>query len=129
MALGLIRAGKHGEYEQKFLESNPIYFTWDGLKVDLSDAQDLPAMYEIFRNAYSDEATGKIHNWGRKGPQFTLRMEKGDWVALPSKFNPVIHFGKITGHYQFDPSAENPYFHSRSVDWFAHSSYCKGLCQ
>lgn len=76
-------------------------------------------MYELFRNAYPDEATGKIQNWGRQGSQFTLRMEKGDWVALPSKFNPVIHFGKITGDYQFDSSAEDPYFHSRTVDWFA----------
>ena len=29
MAIWLIRAGKHGEYEQKFLQENRVYVTWD----------------------------------------------------------------------------------------------------
>ena len=31
MALWLVRAGKHGEYEQKFFEENRIYLAWDRL--------------------------------------------------------------------------------------------------
>ncbi len=31
MALWLVRAGSHGEYEQKFLEENRIYLTWHNL--------------------------------------------------------------------------------------------------
>jgi len=36
MAVWLIRAGSHGEYEQKFLQENRVYVTWDKLNVDLS---------------------------------------------------------------------------------------------
>jgi len=43
-------------------------------------------------------------------------MSIGDWVAVPSK-RKTIHMGEITGHYEFHPEAENPYYHSRSVKW------------
>ena len=119
MALWLTRAGKHGEHELKFLESGRVYFTWRSLTKDLGAVQDLPQMYQIFQEAYPDTATGRIQNWGRQGAQFALKMSKGDWVALPSKLNPVIHFGKIIGDYEFDTSAQDPYFHSRKIDWFA----------
>ena len=119
MALWLTRVGKHGEHELKFLESGRVYFTWRGLNKDLGAAQDLPQMYRVFQETYLDMATGRIQNWGRQGVKFALEMSRSDWVALPSKFNPVIHFGKITGDYEFDASAQDPYFHSRKIDWFA----------
>ena len=31
----------------------------------------------------------------------------------------MIHFGKITGVYEFVPENDNPYYHARSVEWFA----------
>lgn len=46
-------------------------------------------------------------------------MEIGDWVVLPSKKKASIHFGKITGNYKFISVGPDPFFHSRSVDWFA----------
>ena len=119
MALWLIRAGKHGEHEQKFQETGNVFFTWDKLSTNLGAAKELSDVYELFREAYPNESRGKIQNWGRQGSQFALRMRKGDWVALPSKFNPVIHFGKITGDYKFNPNVENPYYHSRKIEWFA----------
>jgi restriction system protein len=36
MALWLVRAGKHGEHTQRFLDGKRIYLTWEGLKHDLS---------------------------------------------------------------------------------------------
>lgn len=119
MALWLTRAGKHGEHELKFLDSGRVYFTWRGLDKDLSVAKDLPQMYQIFQEAYPDASTGKVQNNGRQGLQFSLKMRQGDWIALPSKLSPVIHFGKITGDYEFDASAQDPYYHSRTIDWFA----------
>jgi restriction system protein len=35
MALWLVRAGRHGEYEQRFLDEGRIYLTWDELAGDL----------------------------------------------------------------------------------------------
>ena len=39
--------------------------------------------------------------------QFAKLTQPGDWVAFPSRFNPTIHLGKITGPYQCDPKAED----------------------
>lgn len=36
MSIWLIRAGSHGEFEQKFLQENRVYVTWDNLASDLS---------------------------------------------------------------------------------------------
>ena len=36
MAIWLIRAGSHGEYELKFLQDNRVYVTWDSLDVNLA---------------------------------------------------------------------------------------------
>lgn len=40
MAVWLVRAGSHGEYEQKFLEESRVYLTWDGFARDLSKIVD-----------------------------------------------------------------------------------------
>ena len=35
MALWLIRAGKNGEHEEKFLEDKKVYLTWGGFSENL----------------------------------------------------------------------------------------------
>jgi restriction system protein len=40
MALWLVRAGRVGEHEKKFLDENRVYLTWDGLNEDLSQFAD-----------------------------------------------------------------------------------------
>lgn len=46
-------------------------------------------------------------------------MKLGEIVVLPSKIKPTIHFGRITGEYEFIPENANPYYHARKIDWFA----------
>ena len=70
MAFWLTRAGRHGEYEQKFLDTGRAFFTWTGLNVDLGAAKDLQGMYDLFREVYPAEGTGKLQNWGRQAAQF-----------------------------------------------------------
>lgn len=40
MALWLIRAGQHGQFEQRFLEDNRAYLTWGELDQDLGKLTD-----------------------------------------------------------------------------------------
>ncbi|OYV05967.1 MAG: restriction endonuclease [Verrucomicrobiales bacterium VVV1] len=119
MSLWLMRAGSSGEYESRFLTEKRMYFNWSGLLTDLGALSDLDAFYKVFGDTYPDAKKGKVQNNARQGFQFSQKMQPGDWVALPSKFNPTIHFGKITGPYQFDAKAEDRFQHSRSVEWFA----------
>lgn len=46
MALWLVRAGRHGEYEKKFLGENRIYLTWDVPRTNLN--QDLLYSFGAF---------------------------------------------------------------------------------
>jgi restriction system protein len=119
MSLWLIRAGANGEYEPRFFSENRIYFNWSGLLTDLGKLPNLDAYYKVFGETYPDFKKGRIQNNARQAMQFAKLMQPGDWVALPSKFNPTIHFGKISGAYVYDANAEDRYQHSRQVEWFA----------
>lgn len=46
-------------------------------------------------------------------------MKIGDWVVLPSKKKPAIHFAEIVGDYSFNKNAEDPFFHHRKIKWIA----------
>jgi len=121
MTLWLVRAGKHGQHEQRFLDTKRIYATWDGLKSDLSKAKSKEGVRDVLREVYPDSGEGRITNYSGQLWPFAHEMEAGDWVALPSKFKPGIHFGEIKGNYVFDASAENPYYHHRKINWFAEA--------
>lgn len=117
MALWLVRAGKHGEHEEKFLTENRIYLTWDGLNHDLSRVTERPELDRLLADVYGDFSLPARRNFGAQIWTFAHRMQTGDWVAIPSKRKPVFNIGEITGKYAFDASAEDPYYHSRSIRW------------
>jgi len=116
MALWLNRSGRHCEHEDKFLKQKRIYLTWSGLDRDLGKLKErndlmavLEEVYPKFTHFHRVQNSGQI--WA-----FTRRMSPGDWVCVPSK-RKTIHIGEITGQYTFDPKAENPYYHFRTVKW------------
>ena len=117
MALWLIRAGQHGEFEKKFLDDKRVYLTWKELARDLSVVESQPVLREILAETYPDASKGKISNHSGQIWAFSHRMQPGDWVVLPSKLKPAIHVGEITGQYVFDARAGDLYFHQREVKW------------
>lgn len=119
MSIWLFRAGSNGEYESKFLEDKRIYLTWNSLNIDLSKYQDRKKLLNKLSEIYSGEKPNTIKNWASQIYPIAHRIEKGDWVVLPSKLSSTIHFGKVVGDYIFDENAVNPYYHYREVEWFA----------
>ena len=119
MSIWLIRAGRSGEYESKFLSENRVYVTWDGYSEDLSQFSSQEELRASLAAYYPDEKLGTIKNWSSQIWPFAHRMEIGDWVVLPSKKKASIHFGKLKGNYVFHPEGPDPYFHSRQIEWFA----------
>ena len=80
-----------------------------------------PHFYKLFADTYGDSgwSKGKQENNARQAIQFVERMNLGDWIVMPSKHNPTLHFGKITGEYEFHSRRRRPSFqHSRKVEWF-----------
>lgn len=119
MAIWLVRAGQNGEYENKFLSEGRIYLTWEKLGTDLSEISEKPRLLELLNNVYPDNKQGRIRNWAGQIWPFVKEFSKGDWVVLPSKQKAAIHFGEITGDYTHDADGNDPYFHFRTVSWFA----------
>lgn len=117
MALWLVRAGKSGEFERKFLEDSRIYLCWERLKTDLSNLSSRNELQDVLSSTYPDAKVGRIRQNSGQIWAFAKRMAVGDWIATPSKLAPTIHIGEITGEYEHHPDGAEPYFHSRAVKW------------
>jgi restriction system protein len=59
MAIWLVRAGSHGEFEQKFIQEKRVYVTWDNLGVDLSKMPDRHALESAMTERYPDTQSPK----------------------------------------------------------------------
>ena len=83
MALWLVRAGAHGEFEKKFLEENRIYLTWDGLSHDLAALKNRGQLRALLEQVYPDAPKGRITNNLGQIWAFSQGIANGDWVVLP----------------------------------------------
>lgn len=119
MSMWLCRAGRYGEYENKFLEDGCVYCTWDNLDRSISSFARKQDLQQYFVENNPDVKIKTAMNWASQVWPFAHEMRRGELVALPSKIKPVIHFGKIVSDYRYVPENPNPYYHIRQVNWFA----------
>jgi restriction system protein len=119
MALWMNRAGRRGEWEQDFLHDRRVYLQWEELDQDLSLIGGKSELRDLLRRTYPGAPAGRISSFLGQIWIFVKTMQPADWVGLPSKIKRVIHFGEITGVYEFDAKQEPRLRHYRSVDWFA----------
>ncbi len=119
MALWLIRAGREGEYERKFLDDSRAYLTWAELTEDLTKAADRDALTASLRRTYPDASPPQLRNFGNQTWAFVKGIATGDWFAVPSKFSSTIHFAEVTSPCRFDPKAEPIYRHYIGCKWIA----------
>ncbi len=117
MALWLVRAGRSGEFETKYLEEKKIYVTWDELDYDLTKFDKQRELDDFLRKKYPDIKMCAARNWAAQIWRVAKVMKKGDWVVVPSKLKPAIHIGEVIGDYIFHPKNKPPFFHSRDVRW------------
>ncbi len=119
MGIWLFRAGKRGQFEEKFLADGKIYLTWNHLNIDLNQYKNREKLLQKLQEVYPSEKINTLKNWASQIYPIAHRVEVGDWVVLPSKRTNTIHIGKITGEYQYAEENGSPYYHYRTVDWFA----------
>ncbi len=117
MALWLVRAGAYGEYENKFLDENRIYLTWNDLSHDLAVLKNRGQLRTKLEEVYPDNPKGRITNHLGQIWAFSQVMDKDDWIVLPSKQKPAIHVAKVKGDYTFNHDGEDPFFHYREIEW------------
>jgi restriction system protein len=121
MTIWLIRAGAHGEYEQRFLQNNRVYLTWDHLAHDLSTLKNREQLFQLMEETYPDRKTATIQNWVNQVWSFVRDIKQGDAVVLPLKTQPTIYVGEITGDYHFEAAGPDPFFHWRTVKWIGEA--------
>ncbi|NBV83422.1 restriction endonuclease [bacterium] len=119
MAIWLVRAGSHGEYEQKFIQENRVYVTWDNLDVDLSKLKQKSDLADVLTNRYPDTKPKAILNWVSQIWPFAYEIQIGDLIVLPLKTQSTIYIGEVTGDYHSELEGPNPFYHWRSVKWIA----------
>ncbi|MEZ5742084.1 MAG: hypothetical protein R3E68_23395 [Burkholderiaceae bacterium] len=118
MALWLIRAGRYGEHEQRFLADSACYLTWEGTEDrDLSQAIDYEGIKALLAEIYPDEKPKTRINWASQIAPFVFDIQIGDWVVMPHKHKPAIAFAEVTKGYAFDAKADPTYRHSIRVNW------------
>lgn len=119
MAVWLVRAGSHGQFEQKFIQDRRVYVTWDELAVDLAKMKVRGELADALSERYPDKKPKTIQNWVSQIWPFAKEIKKGDLVVLPLKSQRAVQIGEFSGDYQFDRKAPNPLFHWRDVKWIA----------
>ena len=121
MAVWLIRAGSHGEHEQKFIQENRVYVTWDGLNVELGHLNNRDDLFDEITQRYQDAKPKTVANWVSQIWPFAHEIKNGDLVVLPLKSQRAIQIGEVTGDYHFEVAGPSPYFHWLPVKWIAES--------
>jgi restriction system protein len=118
MALWLIRAGKYGEHEARFLSDSACYLTWEGTEAwNLSAARDFAGIKDFLAQLYPDEKPKTRINWASQIAPFVFDVAPGDWVVLPHKHKPALSFGEVVRGYAYDAQAPETYRHSLGVKW------------
>ncbi len=118
MSLWMVRAGKYGEHEKKYLDDSRVYLTW-GLPGELAHLRSRKDVIELLATECPDHSKAKNANHAAQIYTFVQEMKPGDIVGVPSKFKPAIHIGEITSGYMYDSGAEPDYRHYRTVKWIA----------
>lgn len=95
MAVWLIRAGSHGEYEQKFIQENRLYVTWDDLNADLTKLAHKQELAATLAESNPNAKPKAILNWVSQIWPFAHEIKQGDLVVLPLKTQPAIYIGEI----------------------------------
>ena len=112
-----MHAGRTGDADRLFLKENRVAVGWD----KVGDLSKLDATRNAFKaaiaQAYPDKLPGAIPVDGGQLFRFIHEMNVGDVVVYSSKKDRQVHIGKVEGSYEYDPSLEEGYPHSRSVRW------------
>jgi restriction system protein len=117
LALWMVRAGKHGEQEQRAIEKGFVTIGWNELP-SLSSVESKKELERLYRKTYPDAKKRTMANEVGQIWSFLKRMKEGvDLVGLPSKFQSTIAIGKVEGAYEYRTDLGDDIHHIRKVKW------------
>ena len=117
MSIWVIRGGKFGEYENRFIQESKVYLTRAGFNTDLNKIPEQAELRTVLDDFYPTLPSSKLASWSDQIWSFTHDIQQKDWIVVPSKLSPVLHVGEITGEYTYEKNNSDPYYHSRDIKW------------
>lgn len=112
----MVRAGKHGEQEQRAIDNGFVTIAWNELP-NLSSIDSKKELKNLYKNIYPNAKKNAMANEVGQIWRFMKEIEEGDYVALPSKFQSTIAIGEIKGAYEFSNDFGDDIKHIRKVKW------------
>ena len=117
MTVWVVRAGRHGEREDKALNEGLCFIGW-GHMPDLSAFKNKEEIRRKLAEVYPDAKPGRILNHAGQLFNFLKGIKVGDIIALPLKNRPSIAFGEIIeDSYIYNPNNPQDARHCRAVKW------------
>ena len=107
MSIWVIRGGKFGEYENRFINESKVYLTRDGFKTDLNKIPEQNELRTVLDDFYPTLPSSKLASWSDQIWSFAHDVQQKDWIIVPSKLSPVIHVGEITGGYNYEKNGSD----------------------
>lgn len=111
-----IHAGATGDADSLF-KKGYIALGWD----EIGDLAALPPTRESIKDVVAEKyphfKKGAIPNAAGQMFRFTHEAKIGDLVIYRSKSESIIHIGRITGEYHYQPALEPAYPHVRPTKW------------
>jgi restriction system protein len=112
-----IHAGRTGDADTLFLKKKYIAIGWS----KCGDLGRLGNNRDDFKAKVAESfphfKPGAIPNGAGQLFRFVHAMEIGDLIVYPSKRDRLVHIGRITGPYKYDPDLEPGYPNLRSAEW------------
>lgn len=116
MTLWVVKGGRAGEREERFLTRSVIGIGWDELG-DLSAHANREALKAAYREAFPDSSEGNINTQAAQLWAFAAGMQVGDAVVVPLKTRGQIAIGEIRGPYGWTNEYGADMHHVRDVTW------------
>jgi restriction system protein len=107
-----------GRAQELFLSKARVAVGWPELG-DLSKiGHDRELLKAALKKAYPDKKPGAIPVYAGEIFRFIDELAIGDVVVYRSRPEPIVHLGRVTGPYAYDPAADAEYPNMRPVKWF-----------
>ena len=118
MALWVVKGGRGGFREERFLARSVIGIGWGELG-DLSRYPDRDALKAAYRGQFPGRSESHVNTQAAQLWAFANRMKVGDGVVVPFLGQPEIALGEIRGPYQWLENGDADMPHIRAVTWYA----------
>jgi len=116
MPIWMVRAGRHGEQEEKAIDNGFVTIGWNELP-DLSNIGTKDELKKLYNRVYPGQKKMTIANEVGQIWRFLREISIGDLVALPLKTQSAIAIGRVTGPYEYRTDLGDIIRHIRKVEW------------